>query len=54
MKKLLYVLLLLLVSCDETFQTHPYDVNIMPCNRFTSPLMVQFIWLKIVKNSASD
>lgn len=28
MKKLLYVLLLLLVSCDETFQTHPYDVNI--------------------------
>ena len=28
MKKLLYVLLLLLVSCDETFLTHPYDVNI--------------------------
>ena len=28
MKRLLYVLLLLLVSCDETFQTHPYDVNI--------------------------
>ncbi len=28
MKKLLYVLLVLLTSCDDMFSTHPYDVNI--------------------------